>query len=274
MLPPVVLPFVGMTVAGIGTLIGSGGGFMLVPLLALLDPALPTASLTAISIGVVVFTGASGTVAYVRQGRVDTVSAVPLALATIPGGVAGALLTRGIARGTFDLLFAALLLGLAAFLFMRKPVPASVPIAAPGWGVFDRSLTDAAGNRYRYRVNLPVAILIALVEGLVVSLFGVGGGFLMVPVLVGILRFPPHVATATSTFMVLITALASTLTHLGGDKLAGHVPTVALLGVGAVVGAQIGARYSRRVGGPALVRAVSLVLVTVGIGLAAQAVLR
>lgn len=264
----------GAGVGAIGTLIGAGGGFLFVPIIGLLDPALPTATLTAISLGMVVFSAASGTVAYVRQGRVDFTSAIPLAIATIPGSVAGALLTRSINRGVFDLVFAVLLIGLAALIALRKPPPTVVNPAAPGWGVVDRVLVDNAGKEYRYRVNMPLGIAVALVEGAIAGVFGVGGGILMVPVLVGFLRFPPHVATATSTSMVLITASAATLTHLGGDELNGYHGLVLLLGAGAVVGAQVGARLSRLVGGIVLVRVLSIALGFVGLRLALQALFR
>ena len=103
------------------------------------------------SLVVVAMNAASGTIAYARQGRVDVRSGVAFAIATLPGSVAGALLTRGISRGAFDAIFAALLVGLAVFLgelgllygLLRRKEAADVPddITPPVANVVDPNYT-------------------------------------------------------------------------------------------------------------------------------------
>ena len=85
------------------------------PLLALLEPFLPTKSVTAISLAVVALNATSGALAYFRQRRIDFHAGIPFALATLPGSIAGVLLVRVVARREFDLIFAALLVALAVF---------------------------------------------------------------------------------------------------------------------------------------------------------------
>src|SRR5499427_9766172 len=92
----------GVIVGAFGTLIGAGGGFVLIPVLVFLHPNEPAANLTAISLAVVCANSMSGTFAYARQGRVDRVSALLFSLAGLPGAVLGAWITRFIDRRLFD----------------------------------------------------------------------------------------------------------------------------------------------------------------------------
>lgn len=273
MLDPLALFTIGFGVGTFGTLVGAGGGFLLVPLLALLEPSLPTEAITAVSLAVVALNASSGALAYARQGRVDYRSGVPFALATLPGSVAGVLLVRFVPRELFDLIFALLLIGLAVFVVVShedEPQPAP---EGGGWGHVLRQLTDRSGTDYRYHVNLPLGIAINALVGLVSSFLGIGGGVIAVPALVGLLRFPTHIATATSHFVLAIMATIGTGTHIVSGDLNGLALQTVVLGVGAVAGAQLGAQISTRVHGVVIVRALAVALVFVGIRLGAQALL-
>ncbi|MEA2662873.1 MAG: uncharacterized protein QOH08_2445 [Chloroflexota bacterium] len=263
----------GLGIGTLGTLIGAGGGFILLPVLALLFPREPTGTLTATSLAVVAANATSGAIAYGRQRRIDVRSGLAFAAATLPGSVAGALLARSIPRGPFDTAFAAVLLALAIVLIRSRP---DQPPAAPrgrAWGRMPRALTDAGGTVYRYEVQLPLGIAISFVVGFASSLLGIGGGFIHVPALIAVLGFPVHIATATSHFVLAIMATVGTITHVAAGDLADVWPRTAYLAAGAVVGAQIGARLSTRVGGTAIVRALAAALVIVGLRLAAQGLL-
>lgn len=271
MLDPIWLLIIGFGVGTFGTLVGAGGGFVLVPLLALLEPSLPTEGITAVSLGVVAFNASSGALAYARQRRIDYRSGIPFALATLPGSVLGVLVVRFVARQVFDLVFAVLLIGLAIFLVVSHE---DEPTAAPeggGWGHVLRRLRDRGGVEYVYRVNLPLGVALSAGVGFVSSLLGIGGGVIHVPALVGLLRFPPHIATATSHFVLAIMATVGTGVHLAAGDLGGLVGQTVLLGIGAVAGAQLGARLSSRVHGVFIVRVLAFSLVFVGIRLAFQA---
>jgi len=269
-LAPAWLLIIGFGVGTFGTLVGAGGGFLLVPLLALLEPALPAESITAISLAVVAMNATSGAIAYARQRRIDYRSGVAFAIATLPGSIAGALLTRTVSRSAFDAIFAVLLIALALFIVVsHEDEPEDAPEGG-GWGHVLRQLTDRSGTDYRYRVNLPLGIALSLGVGFVSSFLGIGGGVIHVPALVGLLRFPPHIATATSHFVLAIMATVGTGTHVvAGDFGALGWQTLEL-GVGAVAGAQLGARLSGRVHGVVIVRVLALSLVFVGLRLAAQ----
>ena len=272
MLPDPLLFLLGVVVGTFGTLVGAGGGFVLVPLLALLEPALATAAVTGVSLAVVAFNATSGALAYARDRRIDYRSGIPFAVATLPGSVLGAIITQYLDRHWFDIAFSILLVGLAALLIRRGEAAPHVETAEGSgrWHVA-RDLTDRSGTRHRYRVNLPTGVAISFVVGFASSLLGIGGGIIHVPVLIGVLGFPTHIATATSHFVLAIMATAGTLTHLVAGDLRGLERQTVILGIGAVIGAQIGARLSTRVHGLLIVRALAVGLAFVGLRLGAKA---
>ena len=270
--PDPILFLLGVAVGTFGTLVGAGGGFVLVPLLALHEPALATASITGESLAVVALNATSGALAYARDRRIDYRSGIPFAIATLPGSILGAIATKFLERRYFDIAFALLLIGLAVLLVRRgeaKP-PAEAAEGAAGRWYPQRDFTDRAGTRHHYRVHLPLGIAVSFVVGFASSLLGIGGGIIHVPVLIGVLGFPTHIATATSHFVLAIMATTGTLTHVVGGDLDGLWSQILLLGIGAVIGAQIGARLSARVHGLLIVRALAVGLAFVGLRLAAK----
>jgi uncharacterized membrane protein YfcA len=262
---------IGVGVGTFGTLVGAGGGFLLVPLLALLEPNLAPRSITAISLAVVAMNATSGAVAYARQRRIDLHSGVPFALATLPGSIVGVSLTHVVSRPLFDLLFAVLLIALAVFVVVAHEDEPTGAAEGGGWGHVLRQLTDASGVNHQYRVNMPLGIGISLLVGLASSFLGIGGGVIHVPALVGLLGFPAHIATATSHFVLAIMASVGTGSHVLSGDLEGLYGQTALLGLGAIVGAQIGARLSARVHGLVIVRILAASLLLVGVRLGVQA---
>ena len=263
----------GIAVGTLGTLIGAGGGFVLLPVLAILSPFEPTATLTATSLAVVAANATSGAVAYARQRRIDLRSGIAFGVATVPGSIAGALLARSIPRGPFDVAFAAVLLALAIAVVRARPTEGPPAPEGRAWGSATRELADVGGTTYRYRVDLPLGIAISFVVGFVSSLLGVGGGFIHVPALIAVLGFPVHIATATSHFVLAIMATVATVTHIAAGDLADIWPRALYIAIGAVAGAQLGARLSTRVRGPVIVRILAIALVIAALRLAAQGLL-
>jgi len=263
----------GFGIGTVGTLIGAGGGFILLPVLALLFPLEPTGSLTATSLAVVAANATSGAIAYGRQRRIDFRSGIAFALATLPGSIAGALLARSIPRGPFDTAFALVLFALALVLLRTRTQQSPPAPEGRAWGRTPRTLVDATGTVHRYHVELPLGIAISFVIGFASSLLGIGGGFIHVPALIAVLGFPVHIATATSHFVLAMMATVGTITHILAGDLADVWPRAVYLAVGAVVGAQVGARLSTRIHGTVIVRLLAAALAIVALRLAAQGLL-
>jgi uncharacterized membrane protein YfcA len=100
----------GVAIGTFGTLIGAGGGFILVPILLLVYPHEKTELITSISLAVVFFNALSGSWAYSRMKRIDYRSGIVFAIATVPGAILGAVSTAYVSRLVFDLIFGILMI--------------------------------------------------------------------------------------------------------------------------------------------------------------------
>jgi len=262
----------GFAVGAYGTLIGAGGGFLLVPILALLYPTEGPELLTSISLAVVFFNALSGSAAYARMGRIDYRSGVLFATATIPGAVLGALTTSFLPRRLFDgTLGALLIVGSIALLLggegSLKRSERSVSHA------LTRTLVEADGTRHIYSYNVSVGVGVSLVVGFLSSLLGIGGGIIHVPVLTYVLHFPVHIATATSHFVLAVMALVGTLVHIATGVFAHGVRRTLALAIGVLLGAQLGARLSSRIRGRWIMRGLAIALGFIGARVLLQALI-
>lgn len=258
-----VLGFVvlGLFTGAFGTLIGAGGGFLLLPILVLLYPGDPPAVLTAISLAVVFANAGSGSIAYARMGRVDLRAGLWFALAGLPGSVLGALVTQRLNHRVFDpLLGATLLLGAVAIVWRSRAAPREPEDGA-------RILVERDGTRHAYSPRLGLGALLSVVVGFLSSLLGIGGGILHVPLMVAVLGFPTHVATATSHFVLACLSLVAVLVHVQVGSFAFAWSRTLPLAAGVVLGAQAGARISSRVHGRWILWSLAVALASVAVRL-------
>ncbi|PDO09346.1 MAG: hypothetical protein BLM47_13100 [Candidatus Reconcilbacillus cellulovorans] len=234
----------GTFAAAFGSILGLGGGVVLVPALLLAGPWLvgrpiDHAEAVGTSLAVLIVTAASSVVAYARQKRVDFRQGLLFAATGIPGSFVGAICTDRLSADRFGILFGLLLLALAGLLFVRdrlRPLPIR-------WR-YERTFIDAAGVRHVYGGHPAVAGVIGGAVGFISGLFGIGGGSLFVPAVMIVFRYPAHVATATSMFVILFSAVVGTVTHAAQ----GHVDgtTALFLAPGAWLGGRIGAWITMR----------------------------
>lgn len=270
-LAAVLLCLLGFGVGVFGTLVGAGGGFILTPVLLLVYPSSTPALITAISLIVVFFNAGSGSLAYARQKRVDYRSGAVFALCTLPGSVLGVLVANTVSRPGFDVMMGVALSGLAWWLVRGRGQPSE---DHGGRGV-ERVIVDRDGKEYRYRANVRLGALFSVGVGFVSSFLGIGGGVVHVPLLVTVLGFPTHVATATSHFVLAWMALVATLTHIatGTFHHAVGLRRAAALSVGVVFGAQLGAMLSQRLSGTVIQRLLAVGLLALGVRLVLSVVL-
>lgn len=262
----VLLALLGLAVGVLGTLVGAGGGFVLTPVLLILYPHQSALTITSISLVVVFFNAASGSLAYARMRRIDYRSGALFAAAALPGSVAGALVVRLVPLRLFDAIMAAVLGG-AALAVMRLRPHAERP--SPRGATVAREVVDRTGTAYRYRVPLRRGIAYSVAVGFLSSFLGIGGGIMHVPLLVGALGFPTHVATATSHFVLVFMAGAGSLTHLAAGVFAhgSGLRRAIALSAGVLPGAQLGARLSQRLAGPTIRRILGVALIVLAVRL-------
>jgi uncharacterized membrane protein YfcA len=266
-----LLTLLGGVIGTYGMLIGAGGGIFLVPTLLSLYPEDSPDTIASISLAVVLFNAASGSVAYARMRRVDYQAGLLFAEATVPGAIAGGLCHEPSLAPAVRPHTQVLIPSLAALIILR-PAPQAQPVRVRRY-VLTRRLTDAKGVAHVYAFSTPRGVGLSFLIGWVSSLLGVGGGAFHVPVLVYLLHFPLHVATATSHFTLAIMSLIGSVTHvLMGDFSHGIRRTLALA-VG-VIGGGLGALLSQRLRGITLIRILALGVMFFGIRLVMQALQR
>ena len=258
------LAMLGLVVGTIGTLIGAGGGFLLLPVLIFLYPHDSPAMLTATSLSVVLFNASSGTAAYLRMRRVDLRAGILFALAGLPGSILGVFVTQHLHRHQFNLLLGALLALAGGRIFV---VPGAQRPHAQEGATGTRRLVERDGTVHVYSPRLLPGALASTFVGFISSMLGIGGGIIHVPLMVYALGFPTHIATATSHFVLAVLSLAAVLVHLGDGSLKAAGARIIPLAVGALLGAQIGARISSRVNGRWIMRSLALALISVGVRL-------
>ncbi len=250
-----LLVLLGFFTGTYGSLVGVGGGFVLVPVMLMVyadtfeDPAV----ITAISLAVVFLNSVSASWAYGRMKRIDYRVGIPFAIATVPGAILGAGATTLVDRHTFILVFGLFMMGMAAFLFLK---PARGKAEGGGAQELPRLLP-----RGRFAAGLGASLLV----GFLSSFLGIGGGVLHVPMMIYVLQFPVHIATATSQFILAITSMSGAGTHLVTGTLARGAFQVLFLSIGVIFGAQAGAQLSRHLHGAWIVRGLALAIGAAGV---------
>jgi uncharacterized membrane protein YfcA len=222
-----------------------------VPVLLLLLPQESPAALTSISLAVVFFNAYSGTIVYMRMGRINYFAGWLFVLAGLPGAIVGVLLVQHVPRAIFDPLFGVLLLGMGVVLVSSPPGP--------------ERLRETSGNLtdHQARIGAIGSGYIAVLS----SLLGIGGGIVHVPFLIRTLKMPPHTATATSHFVLTFMALTATITHVVLGEFGEEIERTMYLAVGVMMGAPLGATISAKIRGSAIVRLLAVALCLVGLRL-------
>lgn len=237
----IVLVAVGLGAGALGSMIGVGGGIMMVPALAFLG--MPPTQIASTSLFAVTSTSVSSTIAYSRQKRIDYRLGAEMAAFAIPGAVIGALLSGQLTSQDFRLYFGILLSLVGLYVAFRN------------------SILKEKGGQKRSAGRRTAIYAITFAAGIISSLFGVGGGIIFVPAMLLVLGMAMQKAAPTSQLTLMMTALVGVFTHsaLGHPD---YLYAIAL-SAGAFVGAQLGARWSKKAKEVLLQRMLGIVLIAV-----------
>jgi uncharacterized membrane protein YfcA len=256
-----VLVLVGFIGGTIGSLMGLGGGIVVVPALLILAGIFLLDITPQIAVGtslvVMIVTGISATISYVKQKKVDYKSGLLFFCASGPGAVVGTWLNRWFDADSFQMLLGLFILFISVVLFIRNRLKPRPYVKR----TIERTYTDIEGNIYTYSYHLFPALSISFLVGMLSGLFGIGGGSLMVPAMIVLFSFPPHVAVATSMFMIMFSALAGSISHI----MLGNVHWLYVLALlpGAWLGGLTGAAINRRLTSEKLVYVLRIVLILI-----------
>lgn len=249
--PDLLYIAIGFVAALMGTLVGAGGGFILIPLLLSLFPEKSALQITAISIAVVFCNSFSGSLVYGLTKKISYKRSGLLAVAAFPGSLLGVFCIDLISRLWFERVFGLWLFFLAGIL---------------AWKVFftKNSIKTELTDRDTHRAFVLMMGASCFV-GFISSLLGIGGGIIFVPAMMLILRYPIHRATANSQFVLACTSFVTFLTHLWAGSYQGQTGLLIYLAVGALGGGQMGAKVSKYFSPAALVLAFISLLIFVGL---------
>lgn len=245
----IILFFVGVFVGMFGTVIGVGGGFIIVPLLTIAYQFSPQYAVGT-SMVIVALNALSGTVVYFQQRRIDYRTGLLFASATLPGSFLGAYLLQMISKPVFDVSFGILLMCIALYMGLRKDIPT---------GTTD--MTEYQRPHY----NKALGVGISFMVGFVASMAGIGGGVVHVPAMIYLFHFAPFIAIPTSHFILAISATFAAASHASiGEVAWSFIP---FLGAGAIIGAQIGGKLSHRIRSKWIIRGLLVVMLLVSLRL-------
>ncbi|MGM8211982.1 sulfite exporter TauE/SafE family protein [Virgibacillus sp. W0430] len=260
---------IGIMAAFIGSLVGLGGGIILVPSLLFLyqfsdlfswaEPQM----IVGISLLTMVFTALSSTISYWKSGRVDYKTGIIFLFGSIPGSILGSWLNQFVDSDNFSLYFGFIMIFISMLLFIdrSKHVKASETSASSK----NRRTFQIGEETYHYSISVPPALAISFGVGMLSGMFGIGGGAIMVPVMILLFGFPVHIAVATSMFMIFFISIFSSLTHI----FLGHIPWSFILFfiIGAFIGGTLGAKVNQLLTGKVLKWILRIVLIGVGLRL-------
>lgn len=229
-----------------GSVVGLGGAFVVIPLLRLVFGFSPTLA-SGTSLIFVLANTLTASVGFLRHRRVDVRLATYLGAAALPASIGGAFLTRFLSPLGFDAGYGTLLVILAIATLLRRNI-------------------DPRPEGERTFLHTPwAAIPTGLILGFSSSLFGIGGGVVVLPLMLMAARMPAHVAAATSSFVILLTAPVGVLIH----GLHGEIAWLSAIPIilGGLVGGYVAPGIARRVSSPQLINLMALAFILAACGL-------
>lgn len=245
-------------------LFGVGGGFLMTPLL--MSIGIPPLVAAASDSNQIVAASASATYAHYRMGNVDFKMGLLLLIGGVLGGTAGVYLIKILrAHGNADFVVKityVIMLGVVgSYMFLeslqnlRKPGAEIEEPQAKKPSFYVRAIRRLPWQMRFTKSGITLSPVLPLILGIFVgvlaAIMGVGGGFIMVPVMVYLLRMPMHVVVGTSLFQILFTCINVTVMQSVTNHTVDLVLAIILL-LGSTIGAQFGARLSRRLKGDQL----------------------
>jgi uncharacterized membrane protein YfcA len=235
-------------------LTGGGGAIFAVPLLVYLI-GVPAREAVGISLLTVGITSLIGFLYRTKQGKVEFVTGIVFALAGISGAPIGSAIADRIPEGILITLFAILMIAIAfRMAWKTKPATANLPILHDHED--DRGPTCKRDPEGKLRMTSPCAMLLGVVglgAGILTGMFGVGGGFIIVPALVAFAGMGMQRAVGTSLLVITLVSISGVISQvMGGRSLS--IETASFFSIGSLLGLFAGTALATKLAGPTLQR--------------------
>jgi len=241
---------------------GVGGGFLMTPLLIM--AGIPPTVAAASDSNQIVGASTSGTLAHYRLGNVDFKMGIVLLIGGVIGGTMGVQVIKILRQlGNADFLIKVtyvLMLGFVGFYMFVESLQALkkdkvAVVAAKKESKYARLVNKLPWqvdfDKSGIRLSILMPLVLGTFVGVLAAIMGVGGGFIMVPVMVYLLRMPMHVVVGTSLFQILFTCINVTIMQSYTNHTVDFILALILL-LGSTLGAQFGAKISKRLKGDQL----------------------
>lgn len=255
----IVFLALGMSVGFLSGLFGVGGGFLLMPLLTFLG--VPSAVAVATSASHVVASSVSGAITHYRRGNVD----IRMGLVMLAGGLTGTYLGVSAVKilrrlGYFDFTVAimyVIFLGVVGTVIFVEGINASRRVRSTS------GTTTRKSGQHGWMEGLPIKmrfprsklyvsavppVIIGMFIGCMSAIMGIGGGFVIIPAMIYLLRMPTGLVIGTSLFQIVFVAALATVLHAVENKTVDVVLAFILI-VGGVIGAQFGTMVGEKLRG-------------------------
>jgi len=210
----------GVAAGMLGSMIGLGGGIIVVPVLTFLG--FPPTAAASNSLFAALSNAIASTVSYSKQKRIEFSLGLKLGLLSVPGTVLGAVISTDTAPEIFKILFGFVLIASAAYIFLRRKIESKEKILSQQMMIF--------------------AVGASFFAGIISSFFGIGGGIIFVPLMVVGMGMAMKRAAPTSQLILLFASLSGVIVH----SVLGHPDFLqaGFLAIGSFIGGLIGARLS------------------------------
>ena len=253
----------GIATGTIGAMLGLGGGVFLVPFLVLVL-GLPMHQAIATSLVAVIATSSAGAAMNLERHTVNLRLGMLLEIATVAGAILGGLTANYLSGDILKKVFSLVMLIVAVFMIRRGRQKNEDDHVSED-GVLPGSFHDQATRQtVTYTVKrIPAVMLVSLVAGNLSGLLGVGGGFFKVPAMHILSGIPMKAATATSNFMIGVTAAASAFIYFSYGHLNPVIAASAALGV--LCGSFLGVQLNRRLKGTLLTWIFAVLLLVISV---------
>jgi uncharacterized protein len=273
-----LLFFIGIIAGGYGTIVGAGGGFIFVPALLLILDMNPVLAAGA-GLVIVLINSISGVIGYSRQGLIHYRTGLTIGFSAVPGSLLGVWLLQTYSSQYFYVVFAAILVALGTFLLTKNsPFERKEKKQLPAEEVDQYPSSENAGldkRAHAFDTKEMISakkemasknkwlILLGFIMGVLSSYLGIGGGWLLVPILIYIFKLPTHNATATSIFSLCLYSSAGVVSQLFYSSI--DWPTIIFGGIGVIIGSQFGVILAQRLNGRVIMQMLSVLLVILGV---------
>jgi uncharacterized protein len=240
-------------------LFGVGGGFLLTPLLIMFG--IPPTVAAASDSNQIVAASTSGTYAHARSGTVDFKMGLLLLIGGVVGGTFGVRIIKllnamGEANFVITITYVVMLGSIGSYMFYdslsglkRKSISEPSPEKSMKPSLYAKMMKSLPlqmeFSKSKITLSPIVPFILGVLVGVLSAIMGVGGGFIMVPVMVYLLRMPMHVVVGTSLFQILFTCINVTVMQAWMNHNVDFILALTLL-FGSVIGAQIGARIGKK----------------------------